>query len=111
MNTKLSIAAIALFAVTLGIGMISPAVAVKMDRVEICHFSEEEAVLDENGDPVLDENGDPVVEPAQWLRITINGNAVDSHIANHADENDQHDFAITDQDTSDDCDALIATNP
>lgn len=103
MNTKLSIAAIALFAVTMGIGMISPAVAVKMDRVEICHFSEEETVLD--------ENEDPVVELAQWLRITINGNAVDSHIANHADENDQHDFAITDQPTSDACDALIATNP
>lgn len=102
MNTKLGLTAIALFAVTLGIGMLSPAVAAKMDRVEICHFAEEEAVLD--------EDGNLVVEPAQWLRITVNGNAVDAHVANHADESGQSDFEIVDQATSDACDALIATN-
>jgi hypothetical protein len=109
MNTKLALAAIALFAVTMGISMLSPAVAAKMDRVEICHFAEEETVLvDTDGDGIPDT---PVVEPAQWLRITVNGNSVDAHIANHADENGQHDFVIEDQATSDVCDALIATNP
>ena len=45
MNKKIALSAIAMFAVTLGLGILSPALAEKPDadgkhKMEICHFSE-----------------------------------------------------------------------
>ena len=109
MNSKLALTAIVMFAVVMGIGSLSPALAAKQAPQEICHFSEEETVLvDLDGDGIPET---PVTEPAQWLRITVNGNSVQKHMDNHVDANGQSDFAIVDPATSNTCDALITPIP
>ena len=41
MNTKLALTAIAIFAVTLGLGVLSPAMAAP-NKVDVCHYEAEE---------------------------------------------------------------------
>jgi len=129
MNTKLSIAAIAMFAVIMGVGAIAPAIAAPGNptskaTTEICHFAEEVLLLeDPDGDgiftPVLeDPDGDgiftPVVlEPAHWMFLFVNNNgAVNGHLKHGEDVDgdgvvDNHDFKIVDVPTRDACDALV----
>jgi hypothetical protein len=78
MNSKLTIAAIALFAVTLGLGVLSPAMAAP-NKVSVCHYEGEET------DPLTGEVTDDF-----WTIISIssNGKAVDKHLANHANGTD-----------------------
>jgi len=86
MNTKLTLTAIALFAVTLGIGFLTPAMAAKDIKFDVCHFEEEQIIpTDSNGDGVIDENDTPTVVPAEWKVININGNALSAHLGVHGD--------------------------
>ena len=55
MNKKIALPAIAMFAVTLGLGLMSPALASQPDengkhKVELCHFSEAENIFNATGD-------------------------------------------------------------
>jgi len=124
MNHKLAITAIALFAVTMGMSLFTPAMA--KANTTICHFAEEEPVLiDTDGDgipdtPLLeDTDGDgipdtPVVEPAHWKFLTLNNNgATNGHLKNHGQDTDgdgtidKRDFRVTDVDTRSDCQTLV----
>ena len=94
MNTKLSITAIGMFAVILGMGMFSPAMAAKQNKFDVCHFEEEQTI--DNGD------GTTTVIPAVWEVININGNALSAHIGVHGD-GVNFDQLIDDTFTVDDC--------
>jgi len=54
MNKKIALFAIAMFAVTLGLGVLNPAMASKPvngeHKMEICHFSEAENIFNATGD-------------------------------------------------------------
>ena len=54
MKKKISLAAISIFAVTLGLGVLSPALADKPvngeHKVQVCHFSEAENIFNATGD-------------------------------------------------------------
>lgn len=78
MNSKLTIAAITLFAVTLGLGVLSPAMAAP-NKVSVCHYEAEE--IDPDTGAVIDDF---------WTIISIssNGKAVEKHIANHGNGTD-----------------------
>ena len=84
MNSKLTIAAIALFAVTLGLGVLSPAMAAppahsNANKESVCHYEAEE--IDPDTLAVIDDF---------WTIISIssNGKAVTKHMANHANGTD-----------------------
>jgi hypothetical protein len=116
MNSKLAITAIVMFAVVMGIASMTPAMAAK-NKVDLCHYSAEEEVLDEFGVPT----GEVIPEHWKIINISQNGNAVNAHENNHAQDNGvnpvQPDFQITDDDpvveaaNLADCEALIAAFP
>jgi len=90
MNSKLAITAITLFAVTLGLGVLSPAMAAP-NKESVCHYEAEE--IDPDTLEVIDDF---------WTIISIsgNGNAVTAHLANHANGTDSDmviDAGITEQ--------------
>ncbi len=102
MNTKLSITAIGMFAVILGMSMFSPAMAAKQDKFDVCHFEEAYDVwTDLNGDGIVDE-GEVETIPAEWKVININGNALSAHVGVHGDGVNV-DQLIDDTFTADDC--------
>ena len=78
MNRILTISAIAMFAVTLGLGVLSPAMAAP-NKVSVCHYEAEE--IDPDTLEVIDDF---------WTIISISGNgqAVTKHMANHANGTD-----------------------
>lgn len=113
MNTKLSIAAIGLFAVILGMGALNPAMAAKEAKFDVCHFEEEQIIpTDSNGDGVIDENDTPTIIPAEWKVININGNALSAHVDVHTDGT-YYDSIVNDDDLDDtnDSDDCLARNP
>ena len=70
------------------------------NKVDLCHYSAEETILvDTDGDGVGDTE---VVIPEHWeiINISQNGNAVNAHETNHAQDNGggtfTSDFVITD---------------
>ena len=80
MNKTISLAAIAMVAVVMGMSAFAPAMADKPADVKICHF---------------DNDGSVSI-------IIVNENAVQAHIgnANHVHENDEgEDFLYIDEDT------------
>jgi hypothetical protein len=87
MKTTYTIAAIAMFAVILGMGALSPAMAVKMDKIDVCHFSEEKIEID--------ADGVKTVIPAEWKVINISGNAEKAHVGKHTD-NVEFDVLVSD---------------
>ena len=93
MNSKLTITAIALFAVTLGLGVLSPAMAAP-NKESVCHYEAEE--IDPDTGAVIDDF---------WTIISISGNgkAVPKHLANHANgtDGDMIIGAFTEQDCID----------
>ncbi|MCV0393036.1 MAG: hypothetical protein K5790_07080 [Nitrosopumilus sp.] len=100
MKTTLSIAAIAMFAVILGMSALAPAMAAKADKIDVCHFSEEEIILVD-----LDGDGIPETEeviPAEWKVINISGNAEKAHVGKHTD-GENFDEKISDGFTVEDC--------
>ena len=73
MKTTFTIAAIAMFAVILGMGALSPALAVPNNEkssatTAVCHYFEEYLVDETTGELILDENDDPIVdeEASSW---------------------------------------------
>ena len=75
MNTKLTLTAITLFAVIMGLSIFSPAMADKLGKSDVCHF--EEAYTIDNGD------GTTTDVPAEWKVININDNALSAHLGIH----------------------------
>ncbi len=116
MNRILTISAIVMFAVVMGIASMTPAMAAK-NKVDLCHYSAEEIVVDDLGVPT----GEVILEHWKIINISQNGNAVNAHENNHAQDNGvdepKHDFQITDAvpDTQTlnqaECDALILDFP
>jgi len=76
MNRILTISAITMFAVVMGLAAFAPAAMAKgpdpQNNVTLCHF---------DADP--DDN--PETEDSVWEVITPNNHAVEKHIANHGD--------------------------
>ena len=120
MNSKLALTAIVMFAVVMGIASMTPAMAAK-NKVDLCHYSAEETIeVDLDGDGTIDE---VQIIPEHWKIISIsqNGNAVNAHELNHAQDNGDgtftNDFQITNEDTTIEdenraaCDALIEAFP
>ncbi len=107
MNTKLTLTAIAMFAVIMGMSALAPAMAVPKDpKVDVCHYQEfvEEDLL---ADPPI------IGEEEAWKVINIRESAVPAHLA-HTD-GDTNDFVIPDDgsddegnDTVAECEALDA---
>jgi hypothetical protein len=90
MKTTYTIAAIAMFAVILGMGALAPAMAAPHDnanpnasvgKVTICHWQEE--VLD---DPLTTDVIE--YEAAEWVPIDISRNAEKAHVDVHTDGTD-----------------------
>lgn len=120
MKTTYTIAAIVMFAVILGMGALSPAMAGK-NKVDLCHYSAEETILVETD--VVGEF-DVITIPEHWKTINIsqNGNAVNAHVSNHGQEvtnpdteeiEIESDFPIAegDADALDACNALMKAFP
>ena len=110
MNRILTLSAIAMFAVVMGLAAFAPAALAKgpqpQNNVTLCHF---------DGDP----DDDPITDDSVWEVITPNIHAIDKHIANHIDsdanndgiaDDPQRDFVIVVQADIDQCDTLIETN-
>ena len=96
MNTKLALTAITLFAVTIGIGFLTPALAAKEAKILVCHF--QEATTDWSGNSV----------PALWTVISINQNAESAQVGVHTNGAGLYDSVVNDTDgdpdnDSDDC--------
>ena len=103
-----------MFAVVMGIASMTPAMAAK-NKVDLCHYSAVEIVLiDTTGDGIGDTEE---VIPEHWkiINISQNGNAVNAHENNHAQDNGDGtftpDFEITDAADQTDCDDLILDFP
>ena len=114
MNRKLAITAIVMFAVVMGIASMTPAMAAK-NKVDLCHYSAEETILvDTDGDGVGDTE-EVILEHWKIINISQNGNAVNAHENNHAQDNGDGtftpDFEITDPADQTACDALILAFP
>ena len=86
MKTTYTIAAIAMFAVVLGMSALSPALAAKADKIWVCHFEEEEEVIDPETELPTGE-----IIPAHYTVIHISENGWNGH-QNHYDENGDQDF-------------------
>ena len=86
MNKTYTVAAIAMFAVILGMSALSPALAAKADKIWVCHFEDDEEVIDP-------ETGLPTGEiiPAHYSVIHISENGWNGH-QNHEDANGAQDF-------------------
>ena len=99
MNKTISLAAIAMFAVIMGLGAFAPAVlAEKMPKVDLCH--------NDDGADGIRGNVDDF-----WEQISVNGNSLDKHIANHFDSDGQHDFEVVIPADQTLCTALITADP
>ena len=92
MKTTFTIAAIAMFAVILGMGALSPALAVPNNEkssatTAVCHYFEEYQV-DELGELILDENGDPVVdeEASSWDVLYVSSKGAANGHTKHGDQ-------------------------
>lgn len=121
MNSKLALTAIVMFAVVMGIASMTPAAMAAKNKVDLCHYSAEEEVLDEFGNPT----GEVIPEHWKIINISQNGNAVNAHESNHAQVTEVDgevtvtpDFQITNADDPeaeqanlDACNALIEAFP
>lgn len=117
MNSKLALTAIVMFAVIMGIASMTPAAMAAKNKVDLCHYSAEEEVLDDLGNPT----GEIIPEHWKIINISQNGKAVSAHENNHAQDNGDGtvtpDFQITNDDAATEaanlaaCEALIALFP
>ncbi len=108
MKTIFTIAAIAMFAVTLGLGLMSSALAEKPDdngkhKILLCHFQEEKPLIVDGVPVIIDDV--PVMIPAEWALIDVDNKG---KMNGHFDKNGETrhfdvvhtdgDFVITDED-------------
>jgi len=96
MKTTYTIAAIAMFAVILGMSALSPAMAAKPDKADkiwVCHFADTEVVIDPETElPMIDpDTGLEVTIPAHYDVIHISENGWNGH-QNHYDGNADPDY-------------------
>lgn len=92
MKKTFTIAAIAMFAVVLGMGALSPALAAPNNEkssatTAVCHYFEE-YLVDEAGEPILDENGEPIVdeEASSWDVLYVSSKGAEKGHTKHGDE-------------------------
>jgi len=112
MNKITTLAAISMFAVTLGLGIMSPALATPVDnegkhKMQICHYQEEKTVVDPD---TMEET----TIPAQWALIDVdNAGKLNGHF--DKDGNTRHfenepadgDFVIEDDEDLALCETLL----
>jgi len=98
MNTKLNLTAIALFAVTMGIGFLTPALAAPLPKISVCHFDE----ITTDADGITSGTDD-------WIVISINQNAQSAHVPVHTDGT-LYDFVVNDTDGDDTNDSQDCTD-
>ena len=99
MNPILTLSAIAMFAVVMGLGVVAPAVsAEKLPQVDICH----------NDDGVDGIRG---TADDGWEQKFVNGNSLSKHVANHFDVNAQSDFEVVTAADQTLCTDLITADP
>ena len=97
MKTTYTIAAIAMFAVILGMSALAPAMAAKAPKVDICHFAEEEIIFGEDGLTPID-----TIE-AHWKILNVSQNGADNgHVDNHGDDTGL-DFIISSDELETEC--------
>lgn len=92
MKTTFTIAAIAMFAVVLGMGALSPALAAPNNEkssatTAVCHYFEE-YILDAEGNPVLDETtGEPIVDEdaSSWDVLYVSSKGAANGHTKHGD--------------------------
>ncbi len=94
MNTKLTLTAITLFAVIMGMSVLAPAMAAKESKVLVCHYQEFVAE-DLTVDPPI------IGEEEAWKVININGNAESAHVDVHTPDGVVFDFLIAADDDDD----------
>ena len=102
MNTKLTLTAIAMFAVIMGMSALAPAMAVKPGKILMCHY---DAIT-------YDEFNVPISGTDDWVVISISLNAQSAHDGIHTDGS-LYDFVVDDStlgdgNDSDDCTARNA---
>ena len=92
MKTTLTIAAIAMFAVMLGMSALSPAMATPNNgkssaTTAVCHYFVEYQV-DEFGELILDENGQPIVdeEASSWGVLYVSSQGAANGHTKHGDK-------------------------
>jgi hypothetical protein len=105
MKTTYSIAVIAMFAVTLGLGLMSPALATQPDadgehKTLLCHYQEAETITN--------DDGSTTVIPAEWALIDVdNKGKMNGHFDKNGDtrhfdvEPVDGDFVINNDDEDD----------
>ncbi len=91
MKTTFTIAAIAMFAVVLGVGALSPALAAPNNEkssatTAVCHYFAE-YVLDADGNPVLDDDGEPIIDEAAsaWGVLYVSSQGAANGHTKHGD--------------------------
>ena len=87
MNKKIALSAIAMFAVTLGLGIISPALADKpvgeKHKVDVCHFGEAKNIFNATGDDMWHNSTAGMVEIVVDNKGQMNGHFDKSGDARH----------------------------
>jgi len=99
MNKTISLAAISMFAVTLGLGLMSPALATQPDgdgehKMLICHFQEEKTVVNPDGSTTDFSAGWVVIDVDN--KGKLNGHFDKDGDARHVDDAGMGDFVIED---------------
>jgi len=91
MKTTFTIAAIAMFAVILGMGALSPAMAAPNNdkssaRTAVCHYFAE-YLVDESGEYILDENDEKTLieEESSWDVKYVSSRGAEKGHTNHGD--------------------------
>ncbi len=95
MKTTYTIAAIAMFAVILGMSAIAPAMAAPNNEkssatTAVCHYFAEYVDADGDGIPDLDENGEKTLieEESFWGVLYVSSRGAEKGHTNHGDETD-----------------------
>jgi len=91
MNKTISFAAIAMFAVIMGMSAFAPAMAAPNNdkssaTTAVCHYFAV-FVLDEFGEPVLDEFDEPIIdeELSEWNILYVSSKGAEKGHTNHGD--------------------------
>ena len=99
MNKTISLAAITLVAVVMGMSVFAPAFSDgPQAKADVCHN-------DDGADDIRGNADDG------WEVINVNGHSVSKHVSNHFDVDGQFDFEIGVGGTQAECDLLIDADP
>jgi len=109
MNKITTLAAISMFAVTLGLGLMSPALATQPDgdgkhKMQLCHFQEEKTVVNPDGSTTDFSAGWVVIDVDN--KGKLNGHFDKDGDARHVDDAGMGDFVIEDDEDLTLCESL-----